>query len=799
MPTRVWKLTTIVIIRLICSSTAEAQEVVVPDSIVQSNGSGLENLLQGNVAGLRIKNWSGTAGSQSIINMRGFNLDQTDDANGPLFLVNGTPIISSPSDVTGINPLSYFSFDQIERIEIFKDIDQLAIWGLQAPNGAINIVIKEGVKGPIHVNAKATAGIDYFPTFSSEKSAFYNFNPQLMPSVYSGQSLIQEQHIAIDGGGDYGSYLFGINNYKASGGIRVAGFQRQNLFVNAKYNIAKSLAVQFYNNFTLADRNNRYAGQYNRDLSAESLADERFFMDDSKNVGLLSTMDLRYEFSPTLSFRSIAGLSYETAGRDVYIPSAILDGDVSAASDAHKRQLFSLHSTLNYRHQFSDRLNLDFLAGNQIIDSDYRITSVTGQKDLESGGSDYVKIVTGYNANQTSAYSDFEREKLVSFYGVMRWDYGDKLFVNMSGRADGSSLYQKKWAFYPAMSIAYDFSQEFGLPSRLKMSYGKTGLRADTERYRGELVGTGDYFAGNKLGINQLYAPFEDAKSATIRQFDAKLDMCVFKNLSLQLAYFDKQYTDFTYIRYLPNIQGMDYQFETGAALSAHGFEFTGTMRWFDHSHFSWISHLNFAAYKSRIKELPKDVIETDLNQFSALSPTASATSIVGYANNQLTILGDTQPTLFGGFNNDFRLGRFTLGLMLTYSRGANAVLESYNSQYNAAELAGNFPITAGETPYYFKENQADGDELYQGISKIESTDFARISRLGISYSFGDALKKWKIKEAILSLRGENIYTLSKYSGINPEENITGVRKTDLSLTGTPLPASILLGIQLTF
>ncbi len=38
---------------------------------------------------------------------------------------------------------------------------------------------------------------------------------------------------------------------------------------------------------------------------------------------------------------------------------------------------------------------------------------------------------------------------------------------------------------------------------------------------------------------------------------------------------------------------------------------------------------------------------------------------------------------------------------------------------------------------------------------------------------------------------------LTNYSGVNPEENISAIRKRDLSLTGTPLASSLVLGIKL--
>src|SRR5690606_23931180 len=139
-----------------------------------------------------------------------------------------------------------------------------------------------------------------------------------------------------------------------------------------------------------------------------------------------------------------------------------------AGSDALKRQVLSIHTSLNYLHRFSEGLQVDATLGHQMVNTDYRISSVAGTKGLESGGSDYVKVVTGYNANQTLGYSDSEPEKLLSFYGTLNWDYKQKLFLNMVARADGSSLYKNKWAFYPAVSFTYDLREDVQIPVRFK-------------------------------------------------------------------------------------------------------------------------------------------------------------------------------------------------------------------------------------------------------------------------------------------------------------------------------------------
>ena len=139
---RFFKIVILSVTFLVGSVKAYTQEVIVTE-YKSGRTSGLESLLQGNVAGLEIKSWTGTAGSQSIINLRGLSLDPTDESTLPLIMVNGVPIIASPSEYTAINPLSYYSPEQVERIEVLKSIDLLAGYGVQAPNGAINIVTKQ--------------------------------------------------------------------------------------------------------------------------------------------------------------------------------------------------------------------------------------------------------------------------------------------------------------------------------------------------------------------------------------------------------------------------------------------------------------------------------------------------------------------------------------------------------------------------------------------------------------------------------------------------------------------------------
>lgn len=798
LPKHIWKTMFLVLASVGAATNVCAQDSLRVDDVVASNRSGVENLLQGNIAGLSVKSWSGTPGTQSILNLRGLSLNPTDQSTMPLILINGVPMVASPSNVTGINPLSYFSSDQIERIEVLKTIDQLAAYGVQAPNGAINIIMKGGRNGNIHVSANGFVGVNFLENINHQADAFYNFNTNARRKVYGDGATVNQQTVMVDGGGNYGSYLFGLSNYQDQGIIKNSNFGRQSLFLNAKYNITDKFSAQFYTNLGLARRDGRYAGEFSRDLTPPVISDEGFFMDKNQNVGLLSSMGLAYKFNSAFTASSVASISYEGASSDQYVPSTVLNGSIYASSVSAKRQLTTLTTSVNYLHEFSDALKLDMTLGNEIRGNDDRLTSINGARSLESGGSNYVKVVTGYDANHVHALSDHQQEKMVSFFGTWKWDYKKDLNVNMVLRTDGSSYYENKWALYPALSLDYNFKNSLNIPVKANISYGKTGVLSGPEVYRGEISGYGDYNAGTQLGVGLLYPAFRDAKSIGVYQFDAGLSFEINPFLNFAVNYFNKTYKDFTYQRYLPNISGTDYKYETGVALSLSGVEFNLGGKWIHSRSFSWSTNFNIASYKNQINSLPANIQSTSLSYLAPLSKGDAVTSLVAYEGNQKKVIGNGAPKTFGGISNTFRYKNISAGMMVSYALGGKIAAESFTSTYYADMVGNSFPLKNGETPYYFVSTDANGRTVYQGIRTIENGSFVRLSKAELGYHFGSILKRAaSIDDMELFLRGDNLILLSKYSGINPEENITGIRSRSLLYTGTPLPSSVVLGLKL--
>jgi hypothetical protein len=73
LPKCIWKTMFLFLASFGIAMNVCAQDTLVVDSVISTNRSGIENTLLGNVAGLRVKSWSGTPGTQSTLNLRGLS------------------------------------------------------------------------------------------------------------------------------------------------------------------------------------------------------------------------------------------------------------------------------------------------------------------------------------------------------------------------------------------------------------------------------------------------------------------------------------------------------------------------------------------------------------------------------------------------------------------------------------------------------------------------------------------------------------------------------------------------------
>ncbi len=155
-----------------------AVSVVKSEELKDIPAVSIEGLLQGRVAGMDITQVSGApGGGGAAVTIRGYNsldVEQGRRFSNPLWVVDGVPMYSFVSPVTGTNMLADLNPDMIESVQVLKDASSAALYGSRAANGVIVVTTKKGKK-----NQKAT--------FSSNVSYTYSFLPEL-PTVTTGRA-----------------------------------------------------------------------------------------------------------------------------------------------------------------------------------------------------------------------------------------------------------------------------------------------------------------------------------------------------------------------------------------------------------------------------------------------------------------------------------------------------------------------------------------------------------------------------------------------------------------------------------
>lgn len=119
-----------------------------------------DQLLQGRVAGVNVKQASSAPGGLTSIRIRGSNSFL--GSNEPLYVIDGVPIFNDAQELTTYggpgttgggqrvnpeNPLAFLNPADIESINVLKDASATAIYGARGSNGVIIITTKRGKAG----------------------------------------------------------------------------------------------------------------------------------------------------------------------------------------------------------------------------------------------------------------------------------------------------------------------------------------------------------------------------------------------------------------------------------------------------------------------------------------------------------------------------------------------------------------------------------------------------------------------------------------------------------------------------
>ena len=231
----------------------------------------LDGALGGQVAGLAVTASSGQPGADSHIRIRGGN--SVNASNEPLYVVDGFIYFKdAANNSTGIgaidgslNPLATINPNDIESIEVLKDVSATAIYGSRGANGVIIVTTKKGKigEGKTNVNYTYTLGVSsiakklnlltasewaqYQKDYFSNKGGYTDAEIAALGKGTDWQdavlrNAIQQSHeLSINGGTEKNRYAFSANYTTKDGIILNSGFERYNFHINTEWELQKDL------------------------------------------------------------------------------------------------------------------------------------------------------------------------------------------------------------------------------------------------------------------------------------------------------------------------------------------------------------------------------------------------------------------------------------------------------------------------------------------------------------------------------------------------------------------------------
>jgi hypothetical protein len=171
------------------------------------------------------------------------------------------------------------------------------------------------------------------------------------------------------------------------------------------------------------------------------------------------------------------------------------------------------------------------------------------------------------------------------------------------------------------------------------------------------------------------------------------------------------------------------------------------------------------------------------------------------------SIIGHALPDFTWGCSNSFSFHNFSLEVFLQGSQG-NQILNSNRFELESGNGLSNASIKLLDR--WTPENPSDlypranrnADYLHMSDRYLEDGSYLRVKTITLSYDLPEnTLKTLKIKQLKFYLTAQNLFTLTKYSGFDPEVGTFGMDNTRMGYDfGTyPSVRTYIIGVSLSF
>jgi TonB-dependent starch-binding outer membrane protein SusC len=554
----------------------------------------------------------------------------------------------------------------------------------------------------------------------------------------------------------------------------------------------------------------------------------------SNLVRTLGNIYLEYKILSGLTLKVTGGVDLFNTKQNYYAPSNTSGGyaSVGVGSVGTVSSTSWLNeNTLTYDHSIHDKHFFTILAG-YTTQSQNDESAVASAQKFPNDLTAYNNLA--YGATPILPSSNSHNSTLNSFLGRISYSYLHKYNITISERADGASVLgsNNKWGYFPSVGVSWNASQEdFFTPLagtinnlKIRASAGQTG-NSNVPPYSSlaALTPTNYYFNNTLVtGIAPIQLANPDLKWETTTQYDAGLDLGLFKNrISLVFDAYYKKTTDLLLNVPFPLYTGYASVLENVGSVENKGIEISLNADIVRSKDLIWHANIVFAKNENKVLSLGNGT-----QNFTPTAPTGQQSPVIvlvgqplgtfwGYSTNGLLTtdditkgvplltgvpqkvgdrkyialnghtsvtsadkhnLGNSQPKFTYGFSNTVSYKGFDLSFLLQGSYGNKLfnqfeqIAEKPTLALNAAGvLADRWTAsnTSGTIP------RATNSPVPQVIDRyVEDASYLRLKNLTLGYNLPkEWLSKVHVKQFRVYVGAQNLFTITHYTGYDPEAN----------------------------
>lgn len=560
-----------------------------------------------------------------------------------------------------------------------------------------------------------------------------------------------------------------------------------------------------------------------------------------------------YTILPGLVYRASFNSDIENRLYDNYSPLSILNAaDINENSGSGSKEnrdyLNLLHeSLLTYTTKIGEDHSLKFTGLFATQTESYKMNriSATGFPN-DATANEALQL-----ALNRTVLSERTSQRLDSYMGRVNYGFRDKYFLDVTARVDGSSKFgaNNKYGFFPAVSGAWRVIEEPFLKDingisdlKLRASYGISGNAGGIIPYQSlaTVTSNGGYNMNHTwltaIGPNGIANP--DLRWEKSKQLDIGLDLSLFNNrLSFVVDYYNKRTDDLLYVLALPLSSGYPTMVGNYASLENKGVELAANATIFE-GDFKWSVAANVTVNRNKVLDLDGGVTQerfiTNYTLLKVGEPLGvfktyvfdginqSVEEIVpGYdgrvgghkvkdinndgiinSNDQI-ITGNPNPKFIYGFSTNLSYKNFDLSLFLSGTQG--------NDIYNISRLSFENPIGQrnlfkGVVNRWTPENHSNqysspfvGGRLPISDYSMEDGSYLRLRNVTLGYRLSGL--KGVLSDLRIYVSGNNLFTITDYSGYDPEVNTFAGSNKEIGVDNLVYPQarSFIAGIQVNF